>query len=568
VLLFKMALKQQLIQKEMILRASDAGSTATPFTKWVDQDVAHRMASFQSWMDEERAGDLIWRTSRSASELRWLSLVEEAIFGKTWDTAIRIYVKNSVAAADALNQGALAEELSAINVQRQTEQAQVAPAAEPASSGDAEPVTHDLSLTTVDTNGQVRKVDINFDNLTEVRRETLQTQLTRTRKTIATHITLLPRTVAGGLGAALARTALGKLQGSLDATNPSKNRYVAIIYDAKNIGEATHRPKLRTPPQQRDSKTLGELITTARSRVATPKTLSGEDAAPGSLDLGDIYFILDGGMAGNEALLMKPFAGKDKTTKKIHILKDQDSVDRRHERVRGIGNIQQMETLHLVTATPITLPPMKYEGWPGGTGGNAIGPVVLQGADEQWNATWAEKKLIYGPENFIDVGGKLEADMPEHTRKKQRTDECMEPVFFHSLPEHFWLQMITCFNIIGVIDLCAGEGVVALACYRKNIPYLGICFNDQHQARLLAHLEKTILSCMTKPTDSLYDVKFTEAVAGQAAVCAVPKAMGKAKAKAAPKAAPAAPAAQVQVQDPFADEPAETEEGHMSGDGA
>ena len=76
----------------------------------------------------------------------------------------------------------------------------------------------------------------------------------------------------------LARAALGKLRGLLDVTTPARNKYVAIIYDVKNIGEATHRPNLRTPPQQRDSKHLLGLIEAARARATTPKLLTREDA--------------------------------------------------------------------------------------------------------------------------------------------------------------------------------------------------------------------------------------------------------------------------------------------------
>ena len=138
------------------------------------------------------------------------------------------------------------------------------------------------------------------------------------------------------------------------------------------------------------------------------------------------------GMFENENVLTKPFQGKDKCTKRFHLIKDQDSVDARHERVRGIGNIQQTEWLTLVTATPLTLPPKRCTTYNGGAGGNVIGPVVLQNASAQWAATWNEKKLIYGIKIFIDIGGKLDADAPDHKRKKARSDETIEHVFCQS----------------------------------------------------------------------------------------------------------------------------------------
>ena len=137
---------------------------------------------------------------------------------------------------------------------------------------------------------------------------------------------------------------------------------------------------------------------------------------------------------------------------------------------------------------------------------------MLTPPEEQWRAPWGLKKKIFGPEQLIDVGGKLDADAPEPQRKKQRADDTVEPVFFHSMPVIFWTEMLAAFNIVGVIDLCAGEGTCALACYRKNIPYVGITFNDTHSAMLLAHLEKVVLSAMTTDGDTLYNVRFAEAL--------------------------------------------------------
>ena len=72
----------------------------------------------------------------------------------------------------------------------------------------------------------------------------------------------------------------------------------------------------------------------------------------------------------------------------------------------------------------------------------------------------------------------------------------MEPVFFHSTPVLFYQELLDAFSLIGVIDLCPGEGTCAIACVKKLLPYVGIAFNEQHAARLMAHLETIVLSCM------------------------------------------------------------------------
>ena len=356
------------------------------------------------------------------------------------------------------------------------------------------------------------RMDIRLKSMSDDRRDVVESALQRTRKTIAANIVLINKNHPDGIHTLLAKTPLGQLQGSIDLTTPARSKHVAIIYDVKCSGEATHRPNLRIPPlQARGESTVKPLVEIARARLA-PRLPSGEDAPEGSLDAGDIFFLMDGGMSGNVSTLFKAFQGKEKATKHFYIVKDLKSLDARHERVRGVGNIRQTETMIVMSQTQITLPPVDYQTYPGGTYGDCIGPVVLTPAEEQWRATWADKKKIFGPDQLIDVGGKLEADAPEPKRKKQRTDDTVEPVFFHSMPVTFWTEMLTAFNIVGVIDLVAGEGTCAQACYRKNIPYVGITFNEQHSAMLLAHLEKVILSAMTTDGDSLYNVKFADAV--------------------------------------------------------
>ena len=49
--------------------------------------------------------------------------------------------------------------------------------------------------------------------------------------------------------------------------------------------------------------------------------------------------------------------------------------------------------------------------------GNVIGPVAMQRASVRWAAPWGEKQLIYAIGNFIDVGGKLDADAPDQKRR-------------------------------------------------------------------------------------------------------------------------------------------------------
>ena len=84
--------------------------------------------------------------------------------------------------------------------------------------------------------------------------------------------------------------------------------------------------------------------------------------------------------------------------------------------------------------------------------------------EQQRRASWSGTKRSQG------VEGKLEVDAPDAQRRKCRTVDA-KPVFFYNMPETFYTELLTAFDIVGVIDCCVGEGSCALAC-----AYLGIAY--------------------------------------------------------------------------------------------
>ena len=379
------------------MRANDLlVNTDVPFTKWLEHDVEPRMNSYMAWMQEEASANLTWRAGRPPSEIRWLSLVEDILFGTRWDAAVKVLTKAGTMPADALSQGVSAEELSQIASQHRAEQTAAEQAQTARESGHAtksDPVddTVDLTVHSIQLNGAPSTVGIRLDALSDDAREIAQSALQRARKNLAANVVLLNKDSPIGLNSLLARTSLGQLRGAVDLIKPARSKFVGIFFDVKCTGEATHRPHLRIPPLQRGDATLN-LLEAARARCAQPRLATGLDAPEGSLDAGDIYFLLDGGMTGNVGTLLKQFQTKDKVSKTFTVLKDLASVDKRHERVRGVGNVKQTETLLVVSQNQINLPPVKYQQFTGGTNGDVIGPVVLAPPETQWQATWAEKR--------------------------------------------------------------------------------------------------------------------------------------------------------------------------------
>ena len=89
-------------------------------------------------------------------------------------------------------------------------------------------------------------------------------------------------------------TALGQLRGNSDHANPVRSEHVGIFFDVKHSGEATHKPHLRIFPLQRGEASFKPLFEAARARFTPQLPFLGGD---GARWVGDVYFLLDGGMA-------------------------------------------------------------------------------------------------------------------------------------------------------------------------------------------------------------------------------------------------------------------------------
>ncbi len=297
-LIYKHSMKQQLFTRETPLRANDILiNTDVPFPKWLENDVDPRMKTFKAYMKDEALKNHSWRAGRPASEVRWLSFVEDVVFGTLWDGQLKVLVKAGTMPADAVHQGLLAEELSAIDVQHREEQEAAAKTIGGANQQEL-PATEDgdhkvdLVVDSVLPDGTRGRMDIRLKSMSDDRRDVVESALQRTRKTIAANIVLINKNHPDGIHTLLAKTPLGQLQGSIDLTTPARSKHVAIIYDVKCSGEATHRPNLRIPPlQARGESTVKPLVEIARARLA-PRLPSGEDAPEGSLDAGDIFFLM------------------------------------------------------------------------------------------------------------------------------------------------------------------------------------------------------------------------------------------------------------------------------------
>jgi len=78
-------------------------------------------------------------------------------------------------------------------------------------------------------------------------------------------------------------------------------------------------------------------------------------------------------------------------------------------------------------------------------------------------------------------------------------------VFFHALPGSFYDEVLSTIPLAGVLDLCPGDGALALSSYKKGICYTGLCFSDSHNKFLSKHLERNVWRAMSDDADLLYE---------------------------------------------------------------
>ena len=62
-----------------------------------------------------------------------------------------------------------------------------------------------------------------------------------------------------------------------------------------------------------------------------------------------------------------------------------------------------------------------------------------------------------------------------------------------------------------MLDLTPADGCLALAAYKADIIYVGVCFNDEHKARLMNKVERNIWKSMTSDEDPIYDARLVAA---------------------------------------------------------
>lgn len=485
----------------------------TDSAEWIRAVVTPKMLTWSAWAEEESSPHKHWRLGRTPAELAWLALVEDVVFGKLYDSALRVQVKNG--GKDMLAAPPIQDALAAVAEKKPIDDDENGGMADQPNTTDqgqqrdegGTGVTFTLVATLScgdDGPAKTKVTKVLLNSLPEDNRDIVDSIVRRTRQQIQAQIVLLDGSDPQLLQE-LHATSLGNMTGNRDTSARQASTYVGIMIDVKNHGEASHRPQLRVPPFRSE-------LHKANMDIANNRVPNTDNSA--SIMAGDVYFIFDGGKAGNTSDLLKPFLGKPKSVKTFTIIKDEESTTARLGRISGIGNAGLTETLHVVSAEPLACKPRAYKIFKGTSAGSLMGPVVMPAwsPDVCWHVTYAVKKEIFTPASLIPVGGQAEdptnGDLPVWPRDKWS----VEPVFFHALPSSVYEEIISAFQLKGLLDLSPGPGEAAYAAYSKKIPYVGICFGHAHRKHLMDHLEKKIFTAMTTDTSDLYEPRLATAL--------------------------------------------------------
>jgi hypothetical protein len=177
----------------------------------------------------------------------------------------------------------------------------------------------------------------------------------------------------------------------------------------------------------------------------------------------------------------------------------ENSMKDRLDKTRGFGNINQLQTLHVVTKSPLQLNMHDRIYTEGATNrGNVVGPLALDAydnADATWSLKTKEKFALFGrhgpripvgdrgPDNDDEAG---EISVPN--KGKQRDKDVEEPFLFHTVPSTMFEELIHGLDTVAVIAL-ASDGKAAMVALERRLPFFGITFTEDHSHWLVKRLE-------------------------------------------------------------------------------
>eukprot|EP00959_Pyramimonas_sp_CCMP1952_P475036 9503984-Pyramimonas_sp.AAC.2 len=469
-----------------------------------------------------------------------VTLIEELVYTTEFDSRYRNAVQSKLEAADFLAYESISTRMNEVieMVRREnngghgttdTPAAAGSGTGTPAAAGADNPAGQ-MTAVAGDRPAELK----NFDKLPEMDKTSWNKFID---KLIRTYVQIVPdQKTAAELETMLRDSALATIKG--DPTG-----LVLYHFDVKQFGEPLTRPELRIAPL-RDGP-YHRLVRTMLNARAPQGQLA-------HLRNGEVAVILDGGRRGNATKLLGPWKENTIETKKdtppskgrgcdepdddddkedddnsdaekkagfkasiIQLAYTEESLKKRRNRVHGgTGSLQQVEWVHMLAHSRISVPERRRKHFEGSTAGDLINGIELPELSKEWHVTWKDKKAIYGKRNLIAVGGKTEGIQGEAERK---TDSTVVPISYHGMPLLFYKELLHMFFVKCVLDMTPLNAKFAWACLEERVAYVGVAFTKEHMEKIYLHLAELVKSAMADPGSKLFNKEYAKAVGKEVA---------------------------------------------------
>jgi hypothetical protein len=226
-----------------------------------------------------------------------------------------------------------------------------------------------------------------------------------------------------------------------------------------------------------------------------PQVLLAGDQTGETINENLIFFLFDGCRHGNESGLLQSFKKESdnkvmpKAKHQIFVMYDEASLAKRRGKIRGPNALDQVEYVHLVTASALKIDDVKRVHYSGTSFGNCIGPVTLPDQSDAWSVDVATKRKAYGTASRIDVGGKV----PGFESVPTQDMPALEPgrdqaMCFHALPKELLEELTHCYGIEAWINCTGCEGNLEQVCIDKRLPMLSVVFTEAHKDLLFKRM--------------------------------------------------------------------------------
>ena len=173
----------------------------------------------------------------------------------------------------------------------------------------------------------------------------------------------------------------------------------------------------------------------------------------------------------------------------VQILYDEDSINARKTRSRGLLNLCENMYVYTASAAGLDIPKKKRVHLPGSTHGLAIQGAAVPAYDSMFMLPRTEKSKVYGPHGKILAGGSTpgaaDVPRPEFANKA-------EPLTWHGSDIKLYEEILSSLSVKAVFDATAADATLARACMKLKIAYVGLVWTQDHRSMLTARLTKEL----------------------------------------------------------------------------